>query len=83
MQPLWQKYRDQFPVTQHLVYLNHAAVTPLCRPAADAMQHLAQDALEFGSEHYQKWMETYQGVGPDFAHSLRSWHVAFLNQLGP
>ncbi len=26
------------------------------------MQHLAQDALEFGSEHYTKWMETYQGV---------------------
>ncbi len=62
MQPLWQKYRDQFPVTQRLVYLNHAAVTPLCRPAAEAMQRLAQDALEFGSEHYQKWMETYQGI---------------------
>ena len=59
---LWEKYRDQFPVTQRLVYLNHAAVTPLCRRAAEAMQHLAQDALEYGSEHYAKWMETYQGV---------------------
>ena len=62
MQPLWQKYRDQFPVTERLVYLNHAAVTPLCLRAAEAMQNLAQDALEFGSEHYQKWMETYQGL---------------------
>ncbi len=59
---LWEKYRDQFPVTDRLVYLNHAAVTPLCRRAAEAMQHLAQDALEFGSEHYQKWMETYEGL---------------------
>jgi selenocysteine lyase/cysteine desulfurase len=59
---LWRKYRPQFPVTERLIYLNHAAVTPLCRPAAEAMQHLAQDALDFGSEHYQKWMETYEGV---------------------
>lgn len=62
MQPLWQQYRDQFPVTNHLVYLNHAAVTPLCRRAAEAMQGLAQDALEFGSEHYQKWLDTYEGL---------------------
>jgi cysteine desulfurase/selenocysteine lyase len=59
---LWQKYRDQFPVTERLVYLNHAGVTPLCRRVAEAMQHLAQDALDFGSEHYQQWMETYQGL---------------------
>jgi selenocysteine lyase/cysteine desulfurase len=26
------------------------------------MRHLAQDALEFGSEHYAQWMETYHGV---------------------
>jgi cysteine desulfurase/selenocysteine lyase len=72
MQPLWQKYRDQFPVTERLVYLNHAAVTPLCRPAAVAMQHLAQDALEFGSEHYPKWMETYQGVRDSTARLINS-----------
>src|ERR1700712_4260347 len=62
MQQLWQKYRDQFPVTERLIYLNHAGVAPLCRRSAEAMQQLAQDALEFGSEHYLKWMETYQGL---------------------
>src|SRR5580692_628770 len=62
MLPLWKRYREHFPVTQHLIYLNHAAVAPLCRPAAEAMQHLAQDALEFGSDHYSKWMETYEGL---------------------
>lgn len=60
--PLWQQYRDQFPVTGQRVYLNHAAVAPLCRPAADAIQWLAQDALNFGSEHYQQWMDTYEGL---------------------
>ena len=35
--PLWERYAHQFPVRDHLIYLNHAAVAPLCRPAADAM----------------------------------------------
>lgn len=72
MQPLWQKYRDQFPVTNRLAYLNHAAVAPLCLRAAEAMQHLAQDALEFGSEHYQKWMETYRGLRVSTARLINS-----------
>ncbi len=44
------------------MYLNHAAVAPLAGRAAEAMQHLAQDALDYGSVHYARWMETYQGV---------------------
>jgi hypothetical protein len=28
---LWKEYRDQFPITKNLVYLNHAGVAPLCR----------------------------------------------------
>ena len=57
-----EQYRDQFPVTKSLIYLNHAGVAPLCRPAAEAMRHLTDDALEFGSLHYDKWMETYEAL---------------------
>jgi cysteine desulfurase/selenocysteine lyase len=60
--PLWQQYRSEFPVTEHLVYLNHAAVAPLCRPAADAMKWLADDAVNFGSLHYDQWLAAYEGV---------------------
>ena len=56
--PLWSRYAEQFPVRKHLIYLNHAAVAPLPRRAAEAMQGLAADALEFGSLHYGDWMET-------------------------
>jgi cysteine desulfurase/selenocysteine lyase len=59
-EPLWRHYRDQFPVTERLIYLNHAAVTPLPRPVAEAMQGLAQDALDYGSLHYDKWLDTYE-----------------------
>lgn len=59
---LWQRYQDQFPVRQNLIYLNHAGVAPLSKPAAAAMQHLADDALRFGSLHYEDWLETYEGL---------------------
>jgi selenocysteine lyase/cysteine desulfurase len=55
-------YRESFPVTQNLIYLNHAAVAPLCRPAADAMIRLAEDALQHGSQHYAEWLECYDGL---------------------
>ena len=60
--PLWRRYREQFPVTRRLIYLNHAAVAPLSRKAAEAMQALAGDALEFGSLHYDRWLDAYEGL---------------------
>jgi selenocysteine lyase/cysteine desulfurase len=60
--PIWAAYREQFPVTEKLIYLNHAGVAPLVRVAAEAMKHLAEDALRFGSLHYDEWLETYDGV---------------------
>jgi len=60
--PLWAAYRDQFPVTENLVYLNHAGVAPLVKVAAEAMKHLSEDALGFGSFHYDQWLATYEGV---------------------
>lgn len=59
---LHRQYREEFPVTQELIYLNHAAVAPLCRPAAEAMKNLADDACRFGSLHYGDWMESYSGL---------------------
>lgn len=62
MSSLALAYRQEFPVSQRLVYLNHAAVSPLCRPAADAMRHLATDAELWGSYHYDEWMDCYEGL---------------------
>src|SRR2546428_4852366 len=56
------RYRDQFPVTESLIYLNHAGVAPLCKPAAAAMQRLTGDALRFGSLHYDEWLAAYEGL---------------------
>ena len=59
---VYERYRDQFPVTQHVVYLNHAAVTPLCKPAADAMKRHTDDACQYGSLHYSSWLDAYAGL---------------------
>ena len=59
---IYDRYRNQFPVTESLIYLNHAGVAPLCKPAADAMKELADDALRFGSLHYDRWLAAYEGV---------------------
>jgi len=59
-EPIWRQYRDQFPITGRLVYLNHAAVSPLPRRSAEAIKRLADDTLEFGSLHYDQWLDTYE-----------------------
>ena len=60
--PIWERYADQFPIRRSLIYLNHAAVAPLVKPAAEAMQNLAEDCTRFGSLHYDQWMKAYEGV---------------------
>src|SRR5579884_869620 len=59
---LWREYRDEFPITRNLIYLNHAAVAPLARRTADAMKRLADDVCDYGSLHYDEWLDAYQGV---------------------
>lgn len=56
------RYRHQFPVTERLVYLNHAAVAPPCRAATEAMKQLADDANLYGSLHYDQWLDAYEGL---------------------
>ena len=60
--PLWEKYADQFPVRDNLIYLNHAAVAPIPRRTADAIRHLADDSLNWGSLHYSEWLDVTEGL---------------------
>jgi cysteine desulfurase/selenocysteine lyase len=61
-QEIWAAWRSEFPVTERLVYLNHAAVAPLCRRSAEAMKSLADDGLNWGSLHYDQWLACYDGL---------------------
>ena len=57
-----QQFRDEFPVTENLIYLNHAAVAPLSRRASNAMKELTEQACRFGSLHYTEWMRCYSDL---------------------
>src|SRR5690348_670148 len=57
-----KNYAGEFPVRENLIYLNHAAVAPLPRRAADAIHHFVDDALYWGSLHYSEWMAACEGV---------------------
>lgn len=56
------RYREQFPITERMVYLNHAAVAPISRRCAEAMRGLADDVLLYGSFHYDTWLDAYEGL---------------------
>jgi selenocysteine lyase/cysteine desulfurase len=60
MPEIWEEYAAEFPVRRNVVYLNHAGVSPLCRPAAEAMKQLADECCEFGSFHYERWLSAYE-----------------------
>ncbi|HYC60816.1 MAG TPA: aminotransferase class V-fold PLP-dependent enzyme [Thermoanaerobaculia bacterium] len=47
--------RELFPVTQNLVYFNHAAVGPLSTRAHAAMAKHAADQRDFGALHWREW----------------------------
>ncbi|MDZ7637660.1 MAG: aminotransferase class V-fold PLP-dependent enzyme [Bryobacterales bacterium] len=65
-------WQDEFPVTESLIYLNHAAVAPLSRRCAEAMKGLADDVLNHGSLHYDRWMEGYEGFRVSAARLLHA-----------
>jgi cysteine desulfurase/selenocysteine lyase len=52
-------FRDLFPVTRNLIYLNHAAVGPLSTRACEAMERHARDQREFGALHWREWSAEY------------------------
>lgn len=49
-----------FPVIDHLIHLNHAAVGPWPRVTAQAVQRFAQENADVGSRHYPRWMRIEQ-----------------------
>ena len=47
---------DEFPVLQHGLYANHAAISPWPRTASLAVAAFAMENAEIGSEKYSHWL---------------------------
>lgn len=53
---------NEFPVTQHLNYLNHAAVAPWPKRTAEAVHAFADECVNEGSSHFTEWLELENGL---------------------
>jgi len=51
-----------FPVRDHCLYLNHAAVAPLPAPVANAMRARLDDAERYGARNWSAWEQTELSV---------------------
>ena len=67
-----ERYRSQFPVTESLVYMNHAAVSPLSRRVRDAMVGLLDEVHQRGAEDWQQWVRTYDATRRSLAQLLNA-----------
>lgn len=54
--------KQQFPVIDKLIHLNHAAVGSWPTVTADAVKAFAEENIECGSLHYSSWLKTEQSL---------------------
>jgi selenocysteine lyase/cysteine desulfurase len=47
---------DQFPILEHGLYANHAAIAPWPRVASQAVVEFARENCELGAEKYGRWL---------------------------
>ncbi|MDO4557965.1 MAG: aminotransferase class V-fold PLP-dependent enzyme [Planctomycetia bacterium] len=60
MEGMVRRFRAEMAVTERWAYLNHASVSPLPRPARDAIRTFAEDAAMDGTIRWPEWNESYE-----------------------
>ncbi|MCG3179051.1 MAG: Cysteine desulfurase [Phycisphaerae bacterium] len=61
----WARQRELFPIARNWAFLNHAAVGPLCPPAADALRayaYAAESESYLGGQLYSRCQEARSAV---------------------
>ncbi|HSE84545.1 MAG TPA: aminotransferase class V-fold PLP-dependent enzyme [Thermodesulfobacteriota bacterium] len=52
-----ESYRDEFPVTDKYIYLDHAGIAPVSNRVKRAVEDFLKDVAEAGALNYGSWME--------------------------
>ncbi len=68
----WAKWREQFPVTEKYIYLNHAGVAPLPLCVHQAMTHFLGDATNNGAVNSKHWEATAERCRANAAKLINS-----------
>jgi cysteine desulfurase/selenocysteine lyase len=74
------KLRALFPLTERVVYLNHAAIAPPPTPTVEAVAAQLKDVAENGSINYRRWVAVRERARRMIAEMLsaRPEQVAFM-----
>ena len=77
---IWQNWRDEFPVTETYIYMNHAGVAPLSRRVRDAMAGFIEDATLYGAVHADDWAEAAEACRATAARLINAdaTEIAFM-----
>jgi selenocysteine lyase/cysteine desulfurase len=59
---LLESYRDEFPVTNNYVYLDHAGVAPVSLRVKRAVEEFVSDATGLGAFNYSSWTKKVDGI---------------------
>ena len=72
--------RALFPITEHALYLNHAAVSPPPTPTIKAIEDQLRDVTENGSLNFRNWIAVKEHARELLANLLRAQpeQVAFM-----
>ncbi len=66
-----RRWRDEFPITNELVYLNNCSLTPLPRRGREGIERFAREWTELGGgAWYDHWIGEYELLRADFARVL-------------
>ena len=64
-------WRDEFPITKDLVYLNNCSLTPFPARGRRAIEKFAREWTELGGRAwYEHWIGEYEGLRADLARIL-------------
>ena len=51
------RYNNEFPLSDDIIYLNHAAVSPWPQRTSNAIKQFADENLIYGASHYPQWVQ--------------------------
>jgi cysteine desulfurase/selenocysteine lyase len=63
----WPDIRKQFPVTEHVAYLNTAAAGPLARSVMQAGSEYYRQMMDDGDKRWDQWLEKREAIRREVA----------------
>ncbi len=63
---------QEFPLSEDIIYLNHAAISPWPRRTAEAVQRFALENMTQGARNYVQWEQQEQLLREQFRHLLNA-----------